>query len=397
MHSADIVIVGTGHGGAQAAIALRQHGFAGSILMIGRDSEPPYERPPLSKDYLAGEKPFERMLIRPREFWAERNVTLMLETNVSKLDPAARELTVSGGETVSYGTLIWATGGDARRLSCPGAQLGGVHTVRDKADTDRLRADLAAGAKRAVVVGGGYIGLEAAAVLRKLGCEVVLVEMLDRVLGRVAGEDLSRFYEAEHRAHGVAIVLEAAVEAIEGDERVTGVRLASGETIACDLVVVGIGIVPSIGPLIAAGAAGANGVEIDPFCRTSLPEVYAIGDCAAHANPYANGSMIRLESVQNANDMANTAARAICGDLQPYEAVPWFWSNQYDLRLQTVGLNRGFDATVLRGDPAERSFSVVYLRGGQVIALDCVNKTKDYAQGRKLIEARAIIAPELLR
>jgi 3-phenylpropionate/trans-cinnamate dioxygenase ferredoxin reductase subunit len=396
MTSADIVIVGTGHGGAQAAIALRQHGFEGSILMTGRDSEPPYERPPLSKDYLAGEKPFERMLIRPREFWAERQVGLMLETNVSKLDPVAKELTVSGGETVSYGTLIWAAGGDARRLSCPGAQLAGIHTVRDKADTDRLCAELAAGARRAVVVGGGYIGLEAAAVLRKLGCDVVLVEMLDRLLARVAGEDLSRFYEAEHRAHGVAVLLGAEVEAIEGEERVTGVRLTSGETIACDLVVAGIGIVPSVGPLIAAGAAGANGVEVDPFCRTSLPEIYAIGDCAAHANPYAGGAVIRLESVQNANDMAGTAAKAICGDPQPYDAVPWFWSNQYDLRLQTVGLSLGYDTTVLRGDPGERSFSVVYLKGGQVIALDCVNKTKDYVQGRKLIEARAAIAPQAL-
>ena len=397
MTAADLVIVGTGHGGAQAALALRQHGFAGSILMIGRDREPPYERPPLSKEYLAGEKPFERMLIRPAGFWAERDVQLMLETNVSRLDPAAKELTVSGGATVSYGTLVWAAGGDARRLSCPGAQLAGIHAVRDKADTDALRADLEAGARRAVVVGGGYIGLEAAAVLNKLGCDVVVVEMLDRVLARVAGEDLSRFYEAEHRAHGVAILLQAEVEAIEGEERVTGVRLTSGETIECDVVVAGIGIVPSVGPLIAAGAAGANGVDVDQFCRTSLPDVYAIGDCAAHANPYANGAVIRLESVQNAHDMASAAARAICGDPQPYEAVPWFWSNQYDLRLQTVGLSLGHDATVLRGDPAERSFSVVYLRGGQVVALDCVNKTRDYAQGRKLVEARAAIAPDVLR
>jgi 3-phenylpropionate/trans-cinnamate dioxygenase ferredoxin reductase subunit len=392
----DIVIVGTGHGGAQAAIALRQQGFEGSILMIGRDGEPPYERPPLSKDYLAGEKPFERMLIRPAEFWAERHVELMLDTNVSKVDPVARELTVSGGATVAYGTLIWAAGGDARRLSCPGAQLAGIHAVRDKSDTDALRADIAAGARRAVVIGGGYIGLEAAAVLRKLGCEVTVLEMLDRVLARVAGEDLSRFYEAEHRAHGVDVRLAAELEAIEGDERVTGVRLAGGEVIACEIVVAGIGIVPSVGPLIAAGAAGANGVEVDPFCRTSLPEIYAIGDCAAHANPYAGGAVIRLESVQNANDMANTAARAICGDPQPYEAVPWFWSNQYDLRLQTVGLSLGHDTTVLRGNPEERSFSVVYLKGGQVIALDCVNMTKDYVQGRKLVEARATIAPEAL-
>jgi 3-phenylpropionate/trans-cinnamate dioxygenase ferredoxin reductase subunit len=396
MRSADLVIVGTGHGGAQAAIALRQHGLAGSILMIGRDREPPYERPPLSKEYLAGEKPFERIMIRPPAFWAERGVELMLETQVSKLDPAAKELTVSGGTTVSYGTLIWAAGGDARRLACPGAQLAGVHTVRDKADIDRLCADLQAGAKRAVVVGGGYIGLETAAVLRKLGCEVVIVEMLDRVLARVAGEDLSRFYEAEHKARGVAILLRAGIEAIEGEDRVTGVRLASGETIECDLVVAGIGIVPSVGPLIAAGAAGANGVDVDALCRTSLPQVYAIGDCAAHANRYAGGAVIRLESVQNANDMASTAAMAICGDPQPYEAVPWFWSNQYDLRLQTVGLSLGHDASVLRGDPAARSFSVVYLKGGQVIALDCVNRTRDYAQGRKLVEAKAMIDPEVL-
>jgi 3-phenylpropionate/trans-cinnamate dioxygenase ferredoxin reductase subunit len=232
--------------------------------------------------------------------------------------------------------------------------------------------------------------------LCKLGCEVVLVETLDRVLARVAGEDLSRFYEAEHRAHGVDVRLGAQIEAIEGDERVTGVRLASGETIVCDLVVVGIGIVPAVGPLIAAGAAGANGVDVDQFCRTSLPEVYAIGDCAAQANAWAGGAVIRLESVQNANDMASTAARAICGDPRPYDALPWFWSNQYDLRLQTVGLNLGHDATVLRGDPASRSFSVIYLKAGQVIALDCVNRTKDYAQGRKLVEARAMIAQKAL-
>jgi 3-phenylpropionate/trans-cinnamate dioxygenase ferredoxin reductase subunit len=394
--SADIVIVGTGHAGAQAAIALRQHGYAGSIVMVGRDSVPPYERPPLSKEYLAGEKPFDRLLIRPPQFWAEREIALLLDANVRSLDPASKTLTLSGGDTLSYGTLVWAAGGDPRRLSCPGALLPGIFAIRDRADSESIAAALAAGARRAVVVGGGYIGLEAAAVLTKLGCEVVLVEMLDRVLARVAGEDLSRFYEAEHRAHGVDIRLGAEVEAIEGEERVTGVRLVGGETIPCDLVVVGIGIVPAVGPLIAAGAAGANGVDVDEFCRTSLPEVYAIGDCAAHANPYAGGAVIRLESVQNANDMATAAARAICGDPQPYVAVPWFWSNQYDLRLQTVGLNLGHDATVLRGDPASRSFSVVYLKGGQVIALDCVNKTKDYAQGRKLVEAGATIAPEAL-
>jgi 3-phenylpropionate/trans-cinnamate dioxygenase ferredoxin reductase component len=393
---ADVVIVGTGHGGAQAAMALRQLGFAGSVLMIGRESEPPYERPPLSKDYLAGDKPFERMLIRPPAFWAERDIALMLGTSVTKVDAADKTLTVAGGGALGYGTLIWAAGGNPRRLACPGAELGGIHVVRDKGDSDGLAAAVARGDRRAVVAGGGYIGLEVAAVLTKLGCEVVLVEKEARLLSRVAGEDLSRFYEAEHRAHGVDVRLGTEIEAFTGDERLGGVVLAGGETIACDLGVVGIGIVPAVGPLISAGAAGANGVDVDEFCRTSLPDVYAIGDCAAHANAFAGGAIVRLESVQNANDMASCAARAICGDPQPYAALPWFWSNQYDLKLQTVGLTVGHDTTVLRGDPAERSFSVVYLKGGQVIALDCVNRTKDYAQGRKLVEARATIAPELL-
>jgi 3-phenylpropionate/trans-cinnamate dioxygenase ferredoxin reductase subunit len=397
MTQADLVIVGTGHGGAQAAIALRQNGFSGSILMIGRDAELPYERPPLSKEYLAGDKPFERMLIRPEQFWADRDIELRLGCAVTKIDHAARELTVVGGDTVEYGTLIWSAGGDPRRLSCPGADLGGIHAVRDKADVDRLRAELEAGDTRVVVIGGGYIGLEAAAVLRGRGCTVTLLEAQEQVLSRVAGEDLSHFYEEEHRRQGVDVRLEVEVACLEGDgDRVTGVTLASGETIDCDIVVIGIGIVPAVGPLIAAKAAGANGVDVDQYCRTSLPDIYAIGDCAAHANPYAGGAVIRLESVQNAHDMAATAAKAICGEKEPYEALPWFWSNQYDLRLQTAGLSLGHDATVLRGDPEERSFSVVYLREGRVIALDCVNRTKDYAQGRKLVEMRASVDPETL-
>ena len=366
-------------------------------MMIGRDNMPPYERPPLSKEYLAREKPFERIMIRPEQFWQDKHITMRLGTSVTKVDPAAKTVTISGGETVQYGTLIWAAGGDARRLSCPGASLAGVHAVRDKADTDRLMAQLDAGGRKVVVIGGGYIGLEAAAVLSKLGCSVTVVEMQDRVLSRVAGEELSRFYEAEHRAHGVDVRLNTGLDCLEGEDgKVTGAKLSTGEVIPCDIVVVGIGIVPAIGPLIAAGAAGANGVDVDEICRTSLPGIYAIGDCAAHANPYAEGAVIRLESVQNAHDMAATAARAICGEPEPYHAIPWFWSNQYDLKLQTVGLSMGHDTTVLRGNPGNRSFSVIYIKEGQVIALDCVNSVKDYVQGRKLVEARAQIAPELL-
>lgn len=393
----DVVIVGSGHGGAQAAIALRQNGHEGSILMVSRDRHPPYERPPLSKEYLAGDKPFERILIRPEQFWADRNVTLRLGANVNAIDPVEHQLALSDGAPVSYRKLIWAGGGDPRRIACPGNDFDGVHSVRSKRDVDLLREELAAGRNRAVIVGAGYIGLEAAAVLRKLVCQVTVLEVLDRVLARVAGPELSRFYADQHRAHGVDLRLSTGAERIEGsDGRVRAVITDSGETIPCDVVIVGIGIVPSVGPLIAAGAAGANGVDVDSYCRTTLDDIYAIGDCAVHANPYAGHAVIRLESVQNANDMASCVARAIMGDKQDYNAVPWFWSNQYDLKLQTVGISTGYDATVVRGDPTEAKFSVVYLKDGKVVALDCVNAVKDYVQGRKLVIDGAVIDPALL-
>ncbi len=397
MDSADIVIVGSGHGGAQAAIALRQAGHDAPILMLSRDRTPPYERPPLSKEYLAGEKPLERILIRPEAFWAERAIAIRLGTNVTEVDWLAHELVTGDGARIGYRKLIWAGGGDARRLSCPGSDCEGLHTVRHRRDVDALRAELDAGARRAVVVGGGYIGLEAAAVLRKFGCEVTLLEMQPRLLSRVAGETLSAFFLEEHRRQGVDMRLDTGVERIEHDgRRVTGVTTSNGETILADIVIVGIGIVAGVGPLIAAGAAGTNGVDVDEFCRTSLDDVYAVGDCAAHANAFAGGAVIRLESVQNAHDMAACVARGIMGDPQPYHATPWFWSNQYELRLQTVGLSLDHDAEIIRGSPEERSFSVVYLREGKVIAFDCVNRTRDYAQGRKLVEAQAVIDPDLL-
>lgn len=395
--AADVLIVGAGHGGGAITVALRQQGFEGSVLMVGREPEPPYERPPLSKEYLAREKEFERLYIRPPQFWADKDVALRLSTSVTAVDPQAKTATLSDGSTVAYQHLVWAAGGDARRLSCGGADVVGVHSVRTRADVDRMMAEIDAGAKKTVIVGGGYIGLEAAAVLRKLGVEVVLIEMLDRVLARVAGEELARFYEAEHRAHGVDLRLETGVDCIEGDgHKVTGVRLADGSVVPADMVIVGIGIIPSVGPLIVAGARGANGVDVDEYCRTTLPNVYAIGDCASHANDFADGAVMRLESVQNASDMAKTVAKAIMGEMDPYKATPWFWSNQYDLKLQTVGLSIGHDETVLRGDPASRSFSVVYLKEGRVVALDCVNKVKDYVQGKKLVESRAVVDRDVL-
>jgi len=392
----DILIIGAGHGGAQAALALRQQKFTGTVAMLGDEAEPPYERPPLSKEYLSGEKPFERILIRPADFWAERDVTLLLKRRVVSVDPVAHRVSTADGNSIGYGTLIWATGGAPRRLVCAGHSLQGVHAVRTRADVDAMISELAT-TERVIVIGGGYIGLEAAAVLTKLGKPVTVLEALDRVLARVAGEPLSRFYEAEHRAHGVDVRLGVQVACIEeADGRASGVRLADGTVLPADMIIVGIGIVPAVEPLIAAGAAGGNGVEVDEYCRTNLPDIYAIGDCAAHANAFADGARIRLESVQNANDQANTAVRAILGNPAPYHAVPWFWSNQYDLKLQTVGLSSGHDAAVLRGDPATRSFSLVYLKQGRVVALDCVNMVKDYVQGRALVLAGTAADPAVL-
>lgn len=391
----DVLIVGGGHAGGQVAISLRQGGFAGSVAVVSSEPEAPYERPPLSKDYLAGEKTFDRLLLRAETFWSEREIVLLLGRTVIAVDPEARAVTLADGETIGYGQLVWAAGGAPRRLTCAGHDLRGVHAVCTRADVDQMIAELP-GVERVVVIGGGYIGLEAAAVLTKLGKRVVLLEALDRVLARVAGEALSRFYEAEHRAHGVDLRLGAQVEGLEGAAgRVTGVRLADGEVLPAQMVIVGIGIEPSVGPLLAAGAAGGNGVVVDGLCRTSLDGVFAIGDCALHVNRYAGGQAIRLESVQNANDQAAVASAVIrTGESAPYDAVPWFWSNQYDLKLQTVGLSIGCDQTVLRGDPATRSFSIVYLREGLVIALDCVNAVKDYVQGRKLVADGARVAPE---
>lgn len=392
----DVVIVGSGHGGAQCAIALRQAGFAGTLAVIGEDPELPYERPPLSKDYLKGEKSFDRILIRAPGFWDERQVTMLCGRRVVAVDPAAKTVTDAAGATIGYGALVWAGGGSARRLTCSGHDLAGVHAIRTRRDVDQLLGELPA-TRRVVVIGGGYIGLEAAAALIKADKQVVVLEAMDRVLARVAGEPLSRFYEAEHRAHGVEIRTGARVECLEEqDGRVAGVRLADGEVLPADMVIVGIGILPEVAPLLAAGAAGGNGVAVDAQCRTSLPDVFAIGDCALHANAYVDGAEIRLESVQNANDQANVVAKTLVGQDAHYDAVPWFWSNQYDLKLQTVGLSIGHDATVVRGDPAARAFSVIYLKQGRVIAFDCVNAMRDYVQGKRLVAERMVVDPATL-
>ena len=396
--SYDVLIVGAGHAGAQAAIALRQQKFEGTIGLMGNEKYPPYERPPLSKEYLAGDKEFERILLRPESFWAEREIDLLTGgCRVSRVDPEESKVVLASDEEIGFGKLIWATGGSPRMLDCPGNQARNIHAVRSRADVDKIMAALDK-TNNVVVVGGGYIGLEAAAVLTKLGKKVTVLEAMDRVLSRVAGEKLSRFYESEHRNQGVTVELNAKVASFETNDEgmATAVILDDGRKFDADMVIVGIGIIPETGPLVAAGATAGNGVDVDQHCRTSLDGVYAIGDCALHSNKYANGALIRVESVQNANDQAKVAALDIVDQECEYDAVPWFWSNQFDLKLQTVGISTGHDDFLVRGDPDERKFSIVYFRDGKVIALDCVNATKDYVQGRKaVVEALALDKQQL--
>ncbi|WP_199556179.1 NAD(P)/FAD-dependent oxidoreductase [Sandaracinobacteroides hominis] len=377
----DILIVGTGQAGAQAAISLRQEGFEGSITMVGEEADLPYERPPLSKEYLAGDKTADRLLLRPPAFWAERHVQIVTGTRIDRVE--GHSAFSDDGREFRFGKLIWAAGGHARRLSCEGGSLGGVHVIRTRQDDDNLRSDLLT-AEKVVVIGGGFVGLEAAAVLSKHGKSVTVVEAQPRLLARVAAEPVSDFYKAQHEAHGVEILLDAQVEALEGVDRVSAVRLSDGRVLPADVVIAGIGLVPSVAPLGLSG----NGVAVDAHCCTELPDIYAVGDCAAHVNSFANGATIRLESVQNAVDMAKAAAAHIVhGDTAKlYSACPWFWSNQYDLKLQTVGFSHGYDETVVRGDPASGSWSLVYLRAGAVIALDCINAPRDYVQGKALVE-----------
>lgn len=381
----DVLIVGGGQAGAQAAIALRSQKYDGSIEIVGAETDLPYERPPLSKDYLSGAKTLDRILIRPETFWKDRSIRLTLGREVIAIHPDEHTATLDDGSCVRYAYLIWAAGGRARRLGCEGGDLDGVHTLRTRSDADALAADLSS-AQHVVIVGGGFVGLEAAAVAAGRGLRVSLFEAQDRLLARMSSNTVSRFYEAEHRRRGVEIRLGVEIERINGrDGRVHSVSLRSGEQIECNLVLVGIGIIPNVAPLEAAGATLSNGVWVDEFCRTSLPDIFAIGDCAAHLNRFAGGAVVRLESVQNANDQAITVARVLTGQRQPYDAHPWFWSDQYDLKMQTIGLATGHDATVVRGDPAQRSFSVIYLRDGYIVAIDCINTTKDYVQARKWI------------
>jgi len=394
MASSQIVIAGAGHAGGSAAAMLRQLGWVGAITVVGEEPLPPYQRPPLSKAWLKGEADAESLALRPAVFYEEANITLRLNTKVTGLDRAAKTVTLSTGERLTYDFLILALGARARRLPLPGMDLENVLELRTAADADKLKAVLGPG-KRLAVVGGGYIGLEAAASARALGAEATIIEREPRVLARVACEILSNFFQDFHRSQGVEIELNAGVEALEGkDGRVTGVRLADGRVISCDAALVGVGAVSNEELARDAGILCDGGIVVDLAARTSDPSVFAIGDCTKRPLPLYERTM-RLESVPNALEQAKQAASAICGKPAPAPEVPWFWSDQYDLRLQIVGIPFDATAIVVRGDVAAGKFALFHITDdGTVRAVEAVNAPPEFMGGRRIIQRGVKLTPE---
>ncbi len=389
-----LVIVGGGQAAAQAVQSLRQQNFAGAITLVGEEPHPPYQRPPLSKKYLVGELARERLFLRPASFYADKAVALELGRRVEALEVGARRVRLDDGRTLAYDRLLLATGSRVRRLDVPGTALRGVHYLRTLADADAIVASLEPGA-RVLLVGAGYIGLEVAAVVRSRGHEVTVLEAADRVMPRTASPEVAAFYDACHRAAGVVLHYGAAVAAFRGAASVTAAETTDGRSFPCDAVVIGIGIVPNVELAAAAGLPCNNGIVVDEFARTADESVVAAGDCTNHPQPLL-GRRVRLESVPNAVHQAKVAAATLLGTPTAYSEVPWFWSDQYDLKLQIVGLSQGHDEVVLRGEPATRSFAAFYLESGRLLAVDAVNSPREFAAGKKLVATRARIPREVL-
>ncbi|MEQ8269720.1 FAD-dependent oxidoreductase [Algiphilus sp.] len=385
------VIVGAGQAGAEVASELRKRGFEGQISLIGDEPVAPYRRPPLSKAYFSGDAEADSLLVLKPPQLEKNGIDLLSGVTVDAIDRATHTVTLSDGRSLQYDKLALTTGGRARPLPCPGNDLDGVFLLRSLADVDAIRAHCNAETRMAIV-GGGFIGLEVAASARKAGMAVTVVETLDRVLARVTAPVVSAFFERIHREAGVDLRTGVRVEAIEGTTKVEGVRLGDGSVIPADVVVVGIGLIPNVELAEAAGLEVDNGIVVDACAQTSDPDIVAAGDCANHPNRFA-GERIRLESVQNAMEQARVAAGTMLGAESPYDAVPWFWSDQYDCKLQMAGLSVGYDDIVLRGDPAaEKRFSAFYLRDGQLIAADSVGRPQDFMFAKKLVTLN--IAPD---
>jgi 3-phenylpropionate/trans-cinnamate dioxygenase ferredoxin reductase subunit len=388
----NIVIIGAGQAGAQAVASLRSDGFTGPITMVGDEAFVPYQRPPLSKAYLMGTFARERLFLKPEHAYAEAGCELILNASAKTLDRAAKTVALSDGRVLAYDRLLIATGTRIRPIICPGAELKGIHYLRNIADVDALQPEIVKGRKLAVI-GGGFIGLEVAAVAAKHGLEVTVFEALERVMARAVSKTVSDFFEGAHRAAGVSIVTGTGVEGFDGESAVTAVR-AGGKSYPADVVLVGIGVLPNVEIAAEAGIACKNGIVVDKNARTCDPNVYAAGDCTWHEG--RDGLWLRLESVQNAIDQAKIAAAAMAGRPRDYNEVPWFWSDQFDLKLQIAGLARPGDVPVVRGDPGLRKFAVFHLRDGAVAAVEAVNSAPEYLVGRKLIAEGTMVSAERL-
>lgn len=377
------VIVGASHAGAQLTASLRQEGWIGEVVLVGDEAALPYQRPPLSKAYLAGKQTLEELAIRSTEFYAKQNIELV-NAHVEAIDRSAGRLDLGAGGSLTYDYLALCVGARPRRLPVPGAGLAGVCYLRTASDIEVIRQAVIPG-QRVVIVGGGYIGLETAASLRGLGFEVTVLEAAERVLERVTAPAVSAFFERIHRLEGIDLRTGAKVDSLLGEGQVREVHLASGESIRADLVIVGIGVEPNTELAAAAGLVVDNGVLIDAQARTSDPSIFAAGDCASH-DMARYSRRIRLESVPSAVEQAKVAAATMCGKDREIVALPWFWSDQYDLKLQIAGLNAGYDEVLLSGNPAtDRDFTCFYLRNGELLSADCVNRPRDFVLSKRLI------------
>ncbi len=377
------VIVGASHAGAQLALALRQEDWQGRIVLLGSEGHIPYHRPPLSKAVLAGEKELSAIYLRPEALYEKNQVEFKLGLSVTKIRRNHKTLELDNGEQLAYDKLALCLGSRVRKIPL-GEGLNGVCYLRNIADMEEIKKHIVAG-KHAVIIGGGYIGLETASVLSKLGMKVTVLEMMQRVLQRVTSQEISAFYTRLHSENGVSIKTSAAVTVIEGAGQVESVGLADGSSIAADLVIIGVGIVPNVELAEAAGLTVENGIVVDELAQTNDADIVAAGDCTFHPNEIYD-TQLRLESVQNANDQAKTAAASICGRQKPYRALPWFWSDQYELKLQIAGLNHGYDEVAIRGDiDKSYSFAVFYFRQGKLIAADCLARPKEFMVCKRII------------
>ncbi|HSW14577.1 MAG TPA: FAD-dependent oxidoreductase [Solimonas sp.] len=388
------VIVGAGQAGSDLASSLRQLGYAGRIVLLGEEQAIPYRRPPLSKAFLSGDITEEALYIKTREAYAKHGIELHTGARVTAIDRVAHSVTLADGSACTYSKLALTTGGRARRLDLPGAGHPNVHYVRTIDDIRQLRERFKPG-QRLVIVGGGYIGLEAASVGIKKELKVTLVEALPRLLARVTGAELSQYYDSVHRRHGVDIRLGVGVQALEGNGKAEAVVLQDGTRLPADIVIVGIGLIPNTELAQQCGVAVDNGILVDLYSQTSDPDIVAAGDCTNHDNGFL-GRRIRLESVPNASEQARVAAATICGKQVPHASVPWFWSDQYNLKLQMAGLSQGHDRVVVRGSMEQDSFAAFYLQDGVVIAVDTVNRPQDFMFGKKIVAGKLRPDPAML-